>query len=81
MKFSRFEGAIDLGDEVMRYGALTPLCQLGPVAATGPRTRWVNGAICAQAQHLAELGCDVGQGYDLGHPTTAANITRLLTGR
>jgi EAL domain-containing protein (putative c-di-GMP-specific phosphodiesterase class I) len=30
------------------------------------------------AQTLAELGCDVGQGYHLGRPTTAAHIDQRL---
>jgi EAL domain-containing protein (putative c-di-GMP-specific phosphodiesterase class I) len=31
------------------------------------------------ARSLAELGCDVGQGYHLGRPTSAAQIVRRLT--
>ena len=33
----------------------------------------------AQARHLATLGCDLGQGFYLGRPTTADHITRLLS--
>lgn len=32
----------------------------------------------AQAQRLHELGCDLGQGYHLGRPATAQQITSLL---
>jgi diguanylate cyclase (GGDEF)-like protein len=34
-----------------------------------------------QAQALAELGCDVGQGWHLGLPGSPERITRLLTAR
>jgi diguanylate cyclase len=32
----------------------------------------------AQADQLTALGCDLGQGFHLGHPTTPERITRLL---
>jgi diguanylate cyclase len=31
-----------------------------------------------QAEHLRGIGCDLGQGYHLGRPTTATRITELL---
>jgi diguanylate cyclase (GGDEF)-like protein len=34
----------------------------------------------AQADRLTALGCDLGQGFHLGHPTTPERITRLLAG-
>jgi diguanylate cyclase (GGDEF)-like protein len=33
----------------------------------------------AQNRRLISLGCDLGQGYYFGHPTTAERITELLT--
>jgi diguanylate cyclase len=32
----------------------------------------------AQTQQLAALGCDIGQGFHLGHPTTTEHVTQLL---
>jgi len=34
----------------------------------------------AQAERLTALGCDLGQGFHLGHPVTPDRITRLLAG-
>ncbi|UWZ40377.1 hypothetical protein Drose_14595 [Dactylosporangium roseum] len=35
----------------------------------------------AQAQRLLELGCDTGQGFHLGRPQLAPQITVLLMAR
>jgi diguanylate cyclase (GGDEF)-like protein len=68
-----------LGDTTTRHSNNTILPALVKLSHDLGLTVTAEGIeTAAQAKALTALGCDLGQGFYLGHPTANGNITRLL---